>query len=59
MMEILDMVVIGTYFVNLPDEEVEGMSNEEIIERAKTSFDYDIQDKDVHSFNLKWKINEN
>ena len=51
------MVVRGYYEVYVSDEDIN--DDEEIIERAKILFDYDIQDKCVHSNNMTWEITEN
>ena len=54
----INMIVRGYYEINLINDEDEiDMSNEtDIIERAKTLFDYDIQDRCVHSENMHWKV---
>ena len=52
------MVVRGYYEVYVSDEEVDVNNKEEVIERAKTLFDYDIQDRCVHSNNMTFEIME-
>lgn len=50
------MIVRGYYEVYVSDEEVDVDNKEEVIERAKTLFDYDIQDRCVYSNKLTWKV---
>ena len=52
------MIVRGYYEVCVSDEEVDVENKEEVIERAKTLFDYDIQDRCVHSGNMTWEVTE-
>ena len=52
------MIVRGYYEVYVSDEEVDINNKEEVIERAKTLFDYDIQDRCVHSNNMTFEIME-
>ena len=52
------MIVRGYYEVYVSDEEVDVNNEEEVIERAKTLFDYDIQDRCVHSNNMTFEIME-
>ena len=52
------MIVRGYYEVNINDEEVDTDNKEEVIEIAKRLFDYDIQDRCVHSNNMTWEVAE-
>lgn len=52
------MLVRGYYEVYVDEEDVDVDNKKEIIERAKTLFDYDIQDKCVHSNKLTWEMVE-
>lgn len=52
------MLVRGYYEVYVDEEDVDVNDEKAIIERTKTLFDYDIQDRCVNSDNMTWEIIE-
>lgn len=48
------MIVKGYYEIYVEDE----INSEDAISIAKKSFDYAIQDREIHSWNLTWKTDE-